>query len=113
MDRTSFFRLGLCLGLRHSSIEDMKYSGTYREDMIAAWLRRQDYVDQKTGVPTWRTLVKALENPRIGQVGIAKTISSDKNITTESDPNSQHRDTSEQNEASSYRSNTRPSCTCS
>ena len=113
LDRTNFFRLGLCLGLRHSSIEDMKHSETYREDIIAAWLRRQDDVDQKTGIPTWRTLVKALENPQIGQVGIARTISSDKNIITESDTNSQHQDTSEQNVASNYRSNTRPSCTCS
>ena len=91
----------------------MMHSETYREDMIAAWLRRQDDVDQKTGVPTWRTLVKALQNPQIGQVGIARTISSEKNITTESDPNSQHQDTSEQNVASNYRNNTRPSCTCS
>ena len=84
LDRANFCRLGLCLGLRHSSIKDMMHSETYREDMIAAWLRREGDVDKKTGVPTWRTLVKALRNPRVKQDGIAGDISSEKNITTDS-----------------------------
>ena len=50
--------------------------------MIAAWLRRQDNVDKKSGVPTWRTLVKALRNPQVKQEGIAGDI--EKNITTDS-----------------------------
>ena len=87
------------------------YSATYREDMIAAWLRRQDDVGQKTGIPTWRTLVKALRNRQVGQEGIARIISIDKNITIEPDPNSPHHDTSEQNTAAKV--NTRASCTCS
>ena len=64
LDRPNLHCLGLCLGLRHSSIKDMMHSETYREDMIAAWLRREGDVDKKTGVPTWRTLVKeSLEEP--------------------------------------------------
>ena len=84
LDRANFYHLGLCLGLRHSSIKDTMHSETYCEDMIAAWLRREGDVDKKTGVPTWRTLVKALRNPRVRQDGIAGDISSKKNITTDS-----------------------------
>ena len=87
----------------------MMHSETYREDVIAAWLRRQDDVDQKTGIPTWSTLVKALRDRQVGQKGLARIISTDKNITT--DPNSPHHNTSEQNTAA--RVNTRASCTCS
>ena len=86
LDRQNFLHLGLCLGLRYSSIMDMIHSETYRADVIAAWLQRQDDVDQKTGVPTWRTLVKALQNPQIMQEGIARRISIDKSITTQPDP---------------------------
>ena len=84
---------------------------TYRADMIHAWLQRQDDVDKKTGIPTWKTLVKALRDRQVGQEGIARTISIDKNITTEPDPNSPHHDTSEQNTAANV--NARASCTCS
>ena len=79
LDRKNFRLLGMCLGLRRSSIEDMMHSESYRADVIAAWLRRQDDVDKKTGIPTWRTLVKALRNPQVGQAGIASVISN--NIT--------------------------------
>ena len=89
----------------------MMHSETYREDVIAAWLRRQDDVDQKRGIPTWRTLVEALRDRQVGQEGIARIISTTKNITIEQDPNSPHHDTSEQNTAA--RVNTRASCTCS
>ena len=87
------------------------HSETYREDVIAAWLRRQDDVDKNTGIPTWSTLVKALRDRQVGQKGLARIISIDKNITTEPDPNSPHHDTSEQNTAAKV--NTRASCTCS
>ena len=76
-------------------------SQSYQEDVIAAWLRREDDVLQKTGVPTWRVLVTALE--KIGQNGIASDISKDKNISTDSN-------TSDHVVA---KGNTRHQCTCS
>ena len=42
------------------------------EDMVAAWLRREDYVLKVSGEPTWRSLVQALTT--VGQGGIAKDI---------------------------------------
>ena len=84
LDKRSIFSLGLCLGLNYAKVEDMLQSPTYREDIIAAWIQRQDQVLQKSGVPTWHTLVKALKNPQVGQGGIASDISSDKNIHTSS-----------------------------
>ena len=108
---TNFYHLGLCLGLRHSSIKDMMHSETYQADMIAAWLRREGDVHKRSGIPTWRSLVKALKNNQVGQKGIARKISRDKNITTEPDPNSQHHDTSEQNIGANLKP--RSSCTCS
>ena len=84
---------------------------TYRADVIAAWIRKEGDVEKKTGIPTWRTLVKALRNCQVGQEGIASVISIDKNITIEPDSNSPHYDTSEQNTAAKV--NPRSSCTCS
>ena len=82
LEKRSILSLGLCLGLSYSNVEDMLESRTYREDIIAAWIQRQDQVLRKSGVPTWHTLVKALKNPQVGQGGIASDISRDKNLPT-------------------------------
>ena len=82
LDKRSIFSLGLCLGLNYAKVEDMLQSPTYQEDIIAAWIQRQDQVLQKSGAPTWQTLVKALKNPQVGQGGIANDISKAKNIHT-------------------------------
>ena len=50
LDKSGFLRLGMCLGLEYNLFD----SKTYREDVIPAWLRRQDNVEKKSGVPTWR-----------------------------------------------------------
>ena len=42
-------------------------------DMLAGWLQGVDQV-QKAGVPTWRIMVEALRDPRVGQNGIASKI---------------------------------------
>ena len=39
------------------------------DEMVAAWLRREDYVSED---PTWRALVTALR--RVGQAGVAETV---------------------------------------
>ena len=50
---------------------------TFRDDMIAAWLQKEDQV-LKRGVPTWNTLVKALRHPRMNQTGVAEKIETEK-----------------------------------
>ena len=54
----------------------METSKRFRDDVIAAWLQKEDQV-LKMGTPTWETLVKALRDPRVNQAGIAKKIEAD------------------------------------
>ena len=55
----------------------MRDSDTFMEDMIYAWLQREDQV-LKRGVPTWNTLVKDLRDPRVNQTEIADRIEAEK-----------------------------------
>ena len=55
----------------------MKDSETFRDDMIAAWLQKEDQVT-KRGVPTWETLMKALRDCRVNQTGVADKIETEK-----------------------------------
>ena len=57
----------------------MEKNQTYREDMIAAWLKREDKVSDK-GTPTWENLINALKQPVIGHTGIATMIAEDKGL---------------------------------
>ena len=52
-------------------------SDTYLYDVIAAWLRKEDYVEEK-GEPSWTTLVNALKHRTIKQEGIANKIAQEK-----------------------------------
>ena len=45
---------------------------TITDDVVSAWLQKQDNVLKISGKPTWYTLVTALQ--RVGQSGIAATI---------------------------------------
>ena len=58
----------------------MRSSETFRDDMIDAWLQKEDNV-LKRGVPTWETLTKVLRDRTVNQVGVAEKIGSEKNIT--------------------------------
>ena len=58
----------------------MKTSETFRDDVIAAWLQKEDQV-LKMGIPTWETLFKALVHPRVNQTEVASKIVADKNVT--------------------------------
>ena len=62
-------RVGGALGLDYGNLQKMK---DLPEEMVAAWLRREDYVLTKTGEPTWRSLIKALK--KAGQEGVASDI---------------------------------------
>ena len=61
--------VGGALGISFGKLRKMS---NYPDDMVAAWLRREDFVMSTSGEPTWRTLVEALR--KVGQEGTAKDI---------------------------------------
>ena len=77
LGRTAVFNLGLVLGLDYNRLKPLIDSINFLADMLAGWLQRVDQV-QKVGVPTWRRLVEALRDPRVGKNGIASEIEQDK-----------------------------------
>ena len=82
MEKTHIYNLGLVLGLRRIKVKNMKdTSDTFLDDVIAAWLQKQDKVTEK-GEPSWTVLINALKHPRVGQTGIANKIAKDKEHIT-------------------------------
>ena len=79
LEITHIYNLGLVLGLSQSKVKKMKVSDTFLDDVLAAWLRREDDVE-KRGLPSWKTLVGALRHKLLGQTGIASDICRDKGI---------------------------------
>ena len=80
LGHTEIHCLGLTLGLNHLHLKKMREdSDTFREDMIAAWLQKEDQVTRR-GLPTWETLVNALRNDQVKQNGVADKIATDKNL---------------------------------
>ena len=77
MEKIHVYNLGLVLGLRQIKVKDMMDSPTFRDDVITAWLRKEDQVMEK-GEPSWTVLVNALKHSRVGQTGIADIIAKDK-----------------------------------
>ena len=61
--------LGLALGLTYRKLKSMQQCP---DDMVDAWLRKEENVLEKSGRPTWTSLVKALRGIR--QEGIAQYI---------------------------------------
>ena len=77
LDRTAVFNLGLVLGLDYNRLKAMMDTPIFLQEMLAGWLQRVDQVLKK-GVPTWRRLAEALKDPRVGQIGLACEIESNK-----------------------------------
>ena len=69
LTRQQIRHLGGALGLMYSTLEKMS---DYPDDMVAAWLRKEDNVIPESGEPSWRSLVQALK--KIGQEGVAGKI---------------------------------------
>ena len=67
-------QLGLQWGLHFRWLKDCETSDTYREEVVDAWLKKQDNV-QKRCPPTWRNLVSSLLKEN--QFGIAGEVASD------------------------------------
>ena len=56
-------------------------SETFRDDMIDAWLQKEDQV-LKRGVPTWEKLMESLRDRRVNQTGVAEKIENEKMLAT-------------------------------
>lgn len=69
IDERGLIQLGGALGLHYPKLQRMKH---LPEEMVAAWLRGEDSVLDRSGRPTWASLVKCLEE--IGQNGTASNI---------------------------------------
>ena len=77
LEKTHIYNLGLVLGISQHKTKTMMDSSTFLDDVIAAWLRREDQVKKK-GEPSWTMLIRALEHPRVGQCGISQKIRKEK-----------------------------------
>lgn len=73
LEKTQIIKLGGALGLFYPNLKKMEGS---LDDMVEAWLRKDDQVLSKSGHPTWKSLVRALE--LTGNAGIAENIRKDK-----------------------------------
>ena len=77
LKKDQIFRLGLVLGLRVPTLDNMKDSPAFLYDMLAGWLQGQDNVDRRGG-HTWGTLVKGLRHPSVAQNETADRIHSER-----------------------------------
>jgi len=80
LQKTDVYNLGLVLGLSHHKVAAKMNSKTFLDDIITAWLQKEDQVI-KRGEPSWTVLVSALKHCRVGQTGIASTIAKDKRLS--------------------------------
>ena len=76
MEKANIYHLGIVLGLRQNKVKTLKDSDTFLDDVITAWLRKEDQVSEM-GEPSWTVLVDALKHRRVGQTGIANNIAKD------------------------------------
>ena len=69
LDNEQIVQVGLALGMNYAKLKRMR---SLPDDMVAAWLRREDDVLEVSGVPTWKVLSEALKDT--GQTGLAMKI---------------------------------------
>ena len=79
MEKKHIYSLGLVMGLTQIKVKEMMKSETFLDDVIAAWLRKEDNVKEK-GEPSWTVLINALKHRRVSQTGIADDIAKDKGL---------------------------------
>jgi len=79
MEKTDVYNLGLVLGLRQHKLKANIDSKSFLDDVISAWLRKEDQVIER-GEPSWDVLVTALKHRRVSQTGIANNIAKDKGL---------------------------------
>ena len=77
LEKTDVYNLGLVLGLSRRKVVAKMESKTFLDDIITAWLQREDQVK---GDPSWTVLVSALKHRRVGKTGIATIVANDKGL---------------------------------
>ena len=80
MEKNHIYHLGLVLGLTQPKLKKMMDSDTFLDDVIAAWLQKEDNVKEK-GDPSWTVLISALKHRRVSQTGIADDIAKEKGLS--------------------------------
>ena len=80
LNKTQLTNLSLVLGLSLLRVRELMDSATFLCDIVLSWLQQADQVATKSGIPTWRSLVKALGHQLLGQNGIASQIVIGKNL---------------------------------
>jgi len=81
LEKTDVYNLGLVLGLSRRKVVANMDSKIFLDDVITAWLRKEDQVK---GEPSWTVLVSALKHRRVGKTGIATNIANDKGLSRNS-----------------------------
>ena len=76
LEETHIYNVGLVLGLEQRKVKNLKRSDSFLDDVISAWLRKEDQVTKK-GNPSWAVLISALNHARVKQIGIADKIAKD------------------------------------
>ena len=73
----AWFELGLALGLYYGTLKFIQSESLNDDkcltDTLAAWLKQKDRVPEQ-GVPSWKSLVRALAHPLVSQQGLAQEI---------------------------------------
>ena len=81
LQKHQMIRLGTVLGLDHMKLKGKMDSPLFHEEVIAAWLRKDDYVTEDVKqTPTWANLVAALRHDTVGQNGVASLIYNHKGL---------------------------------
>ena len=79
LEKAAIYNLGLVLGLKRYKLKAKMNSCSFLDDVIHAWLQREDQVKKK-GEPSWKVLVSALRHPRLEKTGIADRIVKEKRL---------------------------------
>ena len=69
LNKEDLTNLGGALGLSYPKLRNME---PLCNDMVAAWLNKEDEVMDQSGEPSWNSLKTALR--KIGQTGLADSI---------------------------------------
>ena len=77
LNKEQIFSLGLVLGLSFTTLEPVRSSRLFLDEMLAAWLQGKDSVSKRGG-HTWQALVSALRHPRLHQTEVAANIEKDR-----------------------------------
>ena len=80
LDKNQLTNLGLVLGLSPYRVTELMDKAFFLGNVVLLWLSQADQVATRSGVPTWRSLVKALRHELLGQNGIASRITTEKNL---------------------------------